>query len=316
MRAKALPIVALLTLVVGVAPIPVVANSGIGDFFCDLFGCGSFGVAYPECKMTAVRVEGTPSRHKFSFDQVCQGVHGAHVEAAYDLGTGRAQESIRALSGEWSYRSQWNCASDPWIASGSVACGNPKMSSKGNPGTFDPNQITYPTSAGSLSAKSRHVLAAQLQNALNSSPAAPPSPAPVEVPPAASGPDLTVIRIDGSETLQSGMSGTYTFIVGNIGDTSASLEVNILFAGTLQQIGQISADSGLNCVLGQGSGKVNANLGCSGGLLEPKRSATITVQAVGTAAGEGSIIASINNSRSLAEADYGNNLGRREVMVN
>jgi len=316
MRTLALLAAAIVTLAVEAPPRPAVANSAIGAFLCNLFGCGSFGVGYPECKMTAVRVDGTPSRHRFSFDQICQGIHGAHVEAAYDLGAGRAEESIKALSGQWSYRSQWNCASDPWIASGSVACGNPKMSSNGNPGTFDPAQMTYPTSAGSLSAKSRHVLAAQLENALNSIPATPPPPAPVDPPPAASGPDLTIIRIDGPDTLQSGVTGSYTFIIGNVGDSSASLEVNILFAGALQQIGQPSADSGLSCVVALASGKVNANMGCSGGQLEPKRSATITVQAIGRDAGTGSITASINNSRSLAEADYSNNVGRRDVTVN
>jgi len=313
LRKLALIAVALVSLIGGAMPVPVMAESGIGDFFCDLFGCGSFGVSYPECKMTAVRVDGTASRHRFSFDQICSGVHEAHVDAAYDLVTGRAQESIKALSGAWSYRSQWNCASDPWIAPDSVARTNGKMSTKGNPGSFNPSSITYPTSAGSLSAKSRHVLAAQLQNALNANPPAPPPSPPA--PDVATGPDLTVIRIDGPDALQAGLTGTFSFIVGNIGDTAASVEVNLHFAGALEQSGQVYADSGLNCVTGAGNGKVNATVACSGGQLEPKRSATITVQAIGRAAGTGSVIASINNSRTLAESNYGNDLGRRDVTV-
>lgn len=316
MRAIAMSAVLLLSLASSSAPLPAFANSGIGDFFCDMFGCGSFGISYPECKMTAVRVDGTPSRHKFSFDQICGGVHQAHVDAAYDLGTGRAEESIKSVSGAWSYRARWNCASDPWIAPDEVACGNGKMSATGEPGYFDSAQITYPTTAGSLSAQSRHVLAAQLQNALNASPTPPPAPAPPDAPVAVLGPDLTVIRIDGPDTLSVGLTGTYSFIIGNIGDVAASVEVNLLFAGALEQIGQVSADSGLGCAIGPGSGKVNTNVGCSGGQLDPKRSATITVQAIGRSAGAGSVIASINNSRSLAEADYGNDVGRRDVAVN
>lgn len=316
MRKRSLIVVAFLSLFVGATPLPVVADSAIGNFFCDLFGCGSFGVAYPECKMTAVRVDGTPSRHTLSFDRVCGGAHEAHVDAAYDVGTGRAQEIIKARSGAWSYRSLWNCASDPWIAPDSVPCANGKMSTKGTPGSFDPAAITYPTSAGSLSAKSRHVLAAQLQNALNANPPAPPPPPSPPAPDVPAGPDLTVIRIDGPGALQLGLTGTFSFIIGNIGDATASVEVNLLFTGALAQSGQVYADSGLNCAIGAGNGKVNATVACSGGQLEPKRSATITVQAIGEATGSGSVIASINNSRTLAETDYGNDLGRRDVAVN
>jgi hypothetical protein len=316
LRKLALIPVALASLIGGAMPVPVMAESGIDDFFYDLFGCGSFGVSYPECKMTAVRVDGTSSRHTFSFDQVCSGVHEAHVDAAYDPGTGRAQESIKALSGGWSYRSQWNCASDPWIAPDSVACTNGKMSTKGTPGSFDPAAITYPTSAGSLSAKSRHVLAAQLQNALNANPPARPQPPSPPAPDVATGLDLTVIRIDGPDALQAGMTGTFSFIIGNIGDAAASVEVAVLFTGALDQSGQVYADSGVNCVVDASKGKVNATVARSGGQLDPKRSATITVQASGRAAGTGSVIAYINNSRTLAESDYGNDLGRRDIAVN
>jgi hypothetical protein len=185
-----------------------------------------------------------------------------------------------------------------------------------NAGSFDPAAITYPTSAGSLSAKSRHVLAAQLQNALNANPPAPSPPPSPPAPDVATGPDLTVIRIDGPDALQAGLTGTFSFIIGNVGDAAASVEVTVLFTGALDQSGQVYADSGLNCVVGAGKGKVNATVACSGGQLDPKRSATITVQAIGRAAGTGSVIASINNSRTLAESDYGNDLGRRDIAVN
>ena len=131
---------------------------------------------------------------------------------------------------------------------------------------------------------------------------------------AAAAPDLTVVRIDGPTALAAGESGTFRFIVGNR-TVDGTLEVNLLFAGSLTQTGQVSADSGLNCDNSPSSGKVNSNLHCTGGQLSAKRSATITVQAVGMSAGPGSLIASLNNSRSLAESDYGNGTGRRDVAV-
>lgn len=126
---------------------------------------------------------------------------------------------------------------------------------------------------------------------------------------------MTVVRIDGSTTLRAGESGTFTFIVGNIGGLDATVEVNLLFAGSLTQTGQVSADSGLSCDNSPRQGKVNFNLHCTGGQLSSQRSATITVQAVGMSSGTGSLVASLNNSRSLDERDYGNNTGRRDATV-
>ena len=134
-----------------------------------------------------------------------------------------------------------------------------------------------------------------------------------DIPKPASAADLTIVRIDGPTNLQAGVSGTYSFIVGNVGKLAGSVEVNILFAGALSQTGQIRADSGLSCDMVPS--KLNANLHCTGGQLDPQRSATVTVQAFGRSPGAGSITASANNSRSLEESDYSNNIGKRDVTI-
>lgn len=297
-------------------------------FVCEIFDCGSFSIGHNVCTIGDVLVTATPRRHRYSFTLNCDG-GAAQVEGAYDHGNGRAQESITAADGTWRLQERWNCADDPWVAAGQLACSNGKISSKGNIEGFDVNKVSYPISPWAISAQSRHVLAAQLNNALQAAPE--PSDADTQAQPLPQDSvkndksdalkdlfksDLTVIRIDGPTSLSAGESGTYTFIIGDVSDVPASVEVNILFAGALTQTGQVSADSGLGCSIGPGGGKTNATVSCNGGQLEPMRSATITVQAIGLSGGAGSVIASINNSRSLNESNYDNNVDRRDVTVN
>lgn len=321
-------LVLLAVLVAGFSISPVLGPTPAQAFgVCDIFDCGSFSVAPPDCTIGSVKVEGTPARHKYSFDRVCNGYVEARVTAVYDA-SGIAQEKLTEVSGLWTFTSRWNCADDPWIASG-VPCANGKISTKGQASVYDGIVFNHPLSASDLSDQNRHVLAAQLNNALSAAAAPPAAPsvkndkllgkvegATDALKQAIGGPDLTVIRIDGPSTLSAGESGTYSFIIGDVGTAGASVEVDILFAGVLDQTGQVSADSGLSCDSIVSSGKVNTDLHCTGGQLDPKRSATVTVQAVGMNPGAGSVIATINNSRSLAELDYGNNLGKRDVTIN
>ena len=298
-------------------------------FVCEIFDCGSFSRGYNVCTIGDVLVTATPQRHRYSFTMNCDG-GAAQVEGAYDYANGRAQENITATDGTWRLQERWNCADDPWVAPDQLACSNGKISSTGDIDGFDANQVSYPISPWSISAKSRHVLATQLKNALQATPSEPVDPdTPVKRLPQDTvennksdalkdlfKADLTIIRIDGPTSLSAGESGTYTFIVGNVSEVAASVEINILFAGALTQTGQVFADSGLGCSIGSGGGKINATASCNGGQLDPMRSATITVQAVGLSGGTGSVIASINNSRSLSESNYDNNVDRRDVSVN
>lgn len=262
-----------------------------GFTFVPTVSRADFSVAPPSCDtLSAVKVDGTPGRHHYSFELACDDrTVFALVEAAYDLRSGRASEKISAISKGWAFTSQWACADDPWIAPGLVTCVNGKLSQKGNSPyrqhTIAPSDYTAssPLSAAGLSAQSRHVLAAQLANALNAAPPANNGPGngSTKLLPGALAKgadhskvlkpvfaDLTIVRIDGPTALAAGASGTYTFIIGNLGNIAASVEVNILFAGVLAQTGQVVADSGLSCAGSPASGKVNTNLHCTGGRVD------------------------------------------------
>jgi hypothetical protein len=293
-------------------------------------GFGAFDEALPTCTaITSVKVDGTQARHHYAFVLLCyDGADAANVEGAYDYASGRASEKISGKG--WSFTSRWDCADDPWIAASHIACGNPKTQTKGSAGEYERLTLDSPLSAYELSAQSRHVLAAQLNNALSAATQPPAAPSVKKdkllgkAPEAtdhssvlkpASSEDLTIVRIDGPSTLPAGQSASFSILVGNVGNLAGPVEVNILFAGALDQTGQVSADSGLACDSVPGNGKVHTNLHCTGGQLYPQRSATITIQSVGMTPGAGSIIASANNSRSVDESDYGNNLGKRDVVV-
>lgn len=128
--------------------------------------------------------------------------------------------------------------------------------------------------------------------------------------------DLVVASIDGPTSLQAGLSGSFTVGISNQGNAAAVVELNILFAGKLDQTGQIVAGAGLACdIQPGGSAKVNAILVCTGGQLGSGQSTTVLVQGRGSEPGSGALIASLNNSRALDEASFDNNLGRLDLTI-
>ena len=130
-------------------------------------------------------------------------------------------------------------------------------------------------------------------------------------------PDLAVTGVSGPGSLQAGLSGTFTVQIANPGNSPARVEINILFTGKLDQTGQIVAGAGLACsVEAGGSAKINAMLVCNGGQLGAGESTTITVQGRGQATGKGAVVATLNNSRSVEESSYDNNLGRLDLNIN
>jgi hypothetical protein len=83
-------------------------------------------------------------------------------------------------------------------------------------------------------------------------------------------PDFTVVRIDAPKTMKVGLSATFTIIVGNIGTTPGPVEINVEFAGVLEQTDQVRTDNGLACEIGKGEGfGVNTVLHCTGATLNP-----------------------------------------------
>jgi hypothetical protein len=106
-------------------------------------------------------------------------------------------------------------------------------------------------------------------------------------------PAATSVQIkSGPTTLPAGMSGTYVVTVTNTSTDTKPVQVAIIFAGKLEQTGQINAQGGLNCVLGNDAG-INAAVNCTGPI--PQGSYDIVVQGRGSAPGAGQLIAKLDN---------------------
>ena len=265
--ARRSPVIRFSVLLAVVAPILIVGGT---VFFVPM----AARAEQPYCGITAVKVTGTPAVHRYSFQMTCDnGTFLASAVGAYDVGSGQAQEKIVGISGAWTYASLWTCPTDPWIAIDLFFfhCSKSKISETGSPPFTQGKNEQFPMSALETD-QDRHVLAAQLTNALNAA-SAPTNgaahgnikllPGPLakgadhsDVLKLASVEDLTVVRVDGPTTLAAGESGTYTFIIGNVGTLGGPVEVNLLFTGALDETGQVSADSGLSCDSVPSSGKV------------------------------------------------------------
>lgn len=103
----------------------------------------------------------------------------------------------------------------------------------------------------------------------------------------------------GPSSLQAGLSGTYVVTASNSGDV-APVQVFIVFAGKLEQTGQIDAGGGFDCTVGHDTGS-NAVVRCSARKLVPKNPAEIVVQGRGSAPGPGQLVVSINPDGSVPE---------------
>lgn len=123
-------------------------------------------------------------------------------------------------------------------------------------------------------------------------PAPAPQPAPAPAPAAA---ELGTIA-NGPATLQVGLSGTYVVTVSNKGGVSAPVELFIIFAGKLEQTGQIIAGGGASCELRPPDAGINAAVRCTVQQLEPGAKYDIVVQGRGSAPGAGKLLAKIGNT--------------------
>ena len=131
------------------------------------------------------------------------------------------------------------------------------------------------------------------------------------------GADLTIVSISGPNSLKAGLSGTYTVKIKNVGSASATVELTILFAKAIGQTGQVvPSANGLACAAVGAAGQINARLNCTGGKLAAGETGTVVVQGRGQAAGAGTLIGSLNNSRSVPESDYNNNVKQLNVTIN
>lgn len=115
----------------------------------------------------------------------------------------------------------------------------------------------------------------------------------VTAPPAHANAQFTVTA-KGPSSLQAGLSGTYVVTALNDGD-AAPVELFIVFAGKLQQFGQISAEGGFDCTATEN--KVR----CTTPRLASHVPTEIVVQGRGSEPGAGQLVVNINPDRSVPE---------------
>lgn len=132
-------------------------------------------------------------------------------------------------------------------------------------------------------------------------------------PPASAAADFYVAG-DGPPTLQAGLSGTYVVTVANNGDTSAPVELIIVFTGKLEQTGQISAGGGFDCEVRRDAG-INAAVRCTVQQLPSAKFYKIVVQGRGSAPGTGQLTVTINPDRSIPEDGFANNFFQQNVTI-
>ena len=112
-------------------------------------------------------------------------------------------------------------------------------------------------------------------------------------PPALADAQFTVTAA-GPSSLASGLSGTYTVTALNEGD-AAPVQLFIVFAGKLEQTGQIVADGGFDCTA------ADDTVRCTVQKLPFNTPTDIVVQGRGSEPGAGQLVVNINPDRSVPE---------------
>ncbi len=280
------------------------------------------GVPY-NCLLTNVDVNGNTTVH--SYDYGMGGECSFTIRGAYDVNTKQASEKLSGDAGKIS--AIWTCSADPWIFQSGQAptCVLVNAAADKDDGAFDFSHSTLPFSVQLLTDHDRFVLSAQLQNALNQKPATPaPSPlghaigtklsepcfacpdgpasnVPVQ-------PDLSV-SISGKTSLSSGMTAPYTITIKNQGAPLSGnpvVQLALAFGGKLQEYA--TSDTGaFTCTPG-------ATINCTGH-LDASGQATLTFQGWGSAAGTGSVQATVDPSQSLPDSNYSNNTQTLTVTI-
>jgi hypothetical protein len=134
-----------------------------------------------------------------------------------------------------------------------------------------------------------------------------PTPAPTK-------PDLDAVSIAGPASFSVIVNQVYTATVSNNGTAAnGNVEVVVGMSGVLQAWDTPIQNIGLSCALGTGTGANTWT--CEGGTLAAGQTATIQFRVHADSTGKGTIVLSLNPSRTLDESDYGNNLQILNVTV-
>lgn len=126
--------------------------------------------------------------------------------------------------------------------------------------------------------------------------------------------DYVINNMVGPRTLQVGLSGTYRVMATYDGySDGGSVELFIIFAGKLEQTGQIVASPGLECDVRHDAG-INAAVRCTGAVRQ-QATVTVTVQGRGQEPGKGTLVATLNPSGAQPDRDNSNNTLQFDVTL-
>jgi lysozyme family protein len=151
------------------------------DILLAICGGDTFGVAPTPCPMQQVDVTATSTNHIYKYGLACAATGTIQVSASYDPSTNFASERLSgdAGNGAGEIQATWTCPADPWTAGRGrlPTCVNIAAEANPDTSTFDLSSLSFPISVQLLDDQSRHVLEAQLQNAINElqTPAPPPA---------------------------------------------------------------------------------------------------------------------------------------------
>ncbi len=281
--------------------------------------CGLDVVGTLSCQLGNVDVTGNATAHRYSYTFDCTDGFKGKVSGGWEVGTGRTQEKADTNKGKG--QATWTCPADPWSTEGAnlPVCtrGNVSMSNENGPFPvgYDPHA---PYTAVALTAQQRHVMNAQLQNALKqqpstgSAPGGSVGPAKPQVPPA----DLVAASVTGATNPAAFSATSYTVVARNAGGKDATnVVVTIAGDGTLTPQAVTGVPAGFTC-----SGGGGAAITCTGTLTgssgaAAQRSATFLVRTGAGARGAGGLTLSVNPSHAIPESDYTNNVQRLAVFA-
>jgi hypothetical protein len=311
----------------------VVNILGIFPVYC---GIGEDNATGPSCSLTNVDVgqNATSGAYDYQFDVIdfCN----MHVQGTYNPSTKLADEQLTGNNGG-RVQASWICSDDPWsfLPGQTPSCQNRSLLTTNADGsTGDAPSMTFPVSAQILTDFDRHVLNAQLQNAIkaviaqqqeeqsartirhvgeaaciacaNAAAAAAPTAVPVL-------PDFAA-HINGPTQLSQGFSATYEVVLANLGaKPTGQVQIEIQVTGSLRYLQMVQTPAGFDCL---GTGPITCT-GPLGGYGDAPAAtvADFQLQIQGAQTGTGSISASANPSGTIQESDTSNNAQTLAVTV-